>query len=149
MADISTITKAHGQPMKLRDMGDSTYAEVVSVSQPRATVNATIANGTSESGTVDLFGTSILGFIAPAAWTAAALNIETSVDGTNWVTAGLFDSAGAAVSSWSSITAGAGYSVDPVAMLAWRYIRLRSGTTGTPVNQGADRVFTIVTRPLS
>jgi hypothetical protein len=34
-------------------------------------------------------------------------------------------------------------------MLPWRYIRLLSGTVATPVNQGADRVFTIITRPLA
>lgn len=44
----------------------------------------TIANGTSVSGVLDLDKTSIVGFIAPAAWTTAALNIEVSVDNSAW-----------------------------------------------------------------
>jgi len=48
-------------------------------SATRSTTTATIANGASVSGTVDLTNTSLLGFIAPAGWTTAALNIEVTV----------------------------------------------------------------------
>ena len=115
----------------------------------RALATATIANGTSVSGSIDLTSTALLGFIAPSAWTAAALNIEVSPDGTTWPTAGAFDEFGSAIGQWSALTAGAAYKVDPLAMLPWRYVRLRSGTSGTPVNQAADRAFSIITRPLA
>lgn len=118
-------------------------------SPTRSAVTASIANGASVSGTVDLTNTAILGFVAPAAWTAAALNIEVSTNGSTWVTAGLIDSYGSSVSSWSSVTAGAGYSVDAAAMLPWQYVRFRSGTAASPVNQGAQRDFTVITRPLA
>lgn len=115
----------------------------------RSTTTATIANGASVSGTVDLTDTSLLGFIAPAAWTTAELNIEVSVDNTNWVTAGVLDGSGSNVSRWSAVTAGAAYSVDVVNMLPYRFVRFRSGTAASPVNQGADRAFTVITRPLA
>lgn len=117
-------------------------------SMSRIANGLTIANGTSVSGVLDLDKTSIVGFIAPAAWTTAALNIEVSVDNSAWETT-VLDQYGAAVSSWSAVVAGAAYSVDVVSMMAWRYIRLRSGTSGSPVVQGADRVFTLITRPLA
>lgn len=41
---------------------------------------------------------------------------------------------------------GAAYSVSVVNMLPYRYIRFRSGTAASPVNQGADRVFTAMAR---
>lgn len=115
----------------------------------RSTTTATITSGTSVSGTVDLTSTSLLGFIAPAAWTTAALNIEVSTDNSTWVTAGILDGFGSNVSRWSAVTAGAAYSIDVVNMLPYRYIRFRSGTSASPVNQGADRVFTVITRPLA
>jgi hypothetical protein len=114
----------------------------------RIILTATIPNGASVTGTIDCNSRAILGFVAPAAWTAAALNAEVSVDGVTWSTAA-YDSAGAAVGSWSSITAGAGYAFDLNGMIPWRYIRLRSGTSGVPVAQGADRVFSVIQRPLA
>ena len=114
----------------------------------RTALTATIANGASVSNAVDVRDASLLGFFAPAAWTAAALQFEASADGsTNWVP--ITDSAGSAVGSFSALTALYAYALDPVAMLPWRYIRLLSGTVATPVNQAADRVFTIITRPLA
>lgn len=115
----------------------------------RSTTTATIANGASVSGTVDLTDTSLLGFIAPAACTTAELNIEVSVDNTNWATAGVLDGSGSNVSRWSAVTAGAAYSVDVVNMLPYRFVRFRSGTAASPVNQGANRAFTVITRPLA
>ena len=108
----------------------------------------TIANGASVSGAVDIRETALLGFFAPAAWTAAALQVEASADGsTNWVP--ITDSSGSVTGSLASITALYAYALDPVAMLPWRYIRILSGTVATPVNQAADRVFTVITRPLA
>ena len=114
----------------------------------RTHATLTIPNGTSVSAAMDLNATALVGFFGPAAWTAAALQIQASADGaTNWGT--ITDSAAAAVSSWSAVTALYPVSVDMGAMLPFRYIRLLSGTVALPVNQGADRVFTMITRPLA
>lgn len=107
-----------------------------------------ISNGTSVSNVMDLYETALVGFVAPAAWTAAGLTIEASPDGTVWSVL-LFDQFASSVGYWAALVAGAGYSVDPVAMLPWRYIRLRSGTNAAPVAQGADRTFVMLSRPLA
>lgn len=113
----------------------------------RAETTATIASGASVSGTIDLSATALVGFSMPAAWTAAALNIEVSSNNVDW--APLLDSTGAAVSSFATPTVGAAYALDVVSMLAWRYVRFRSGTSSAPVNQGAARSIRYVTRPLA
>lgn len=115
---------------------------------PRTVAFVPILNGASVSAPIDLQNTAIVGFVAPGAWTTAALNFEFSLDKTNWFTT-VYDSTGAQVGSYTSFTAGAGYALDPLAFLPWRYVRLRSGTLASPVNQGADRTFSLVTRPLA
>ncbi len=115
----------------------------------RATATATIASGASVTSAIDLSSTALTGFIMPAAWTTAALNVEVSHNNADWATSGVFDSSGLSVLSIAAPVAGAAYAVNLPAMLPWRYIRLRSGTFASAVNQGADRVFTVITRPLS
>ena len=119
-----------------------------SSSAVRAVTALTIANAASVSDVLDLDRTALLGFIAPAAWTAAALNIEVSTDNSTWASA-VLGSSNAAVGSWSAVVASNAYSVDMVALLPFRYVRLRSGTFAVPVAQGAARVFNVVTRPLA
>ncbi len=91
---------------------------------------------------MDLTDTSLLGFIAPAAWTTATLKLQGSPDNTNW--SDILDPDGAAVSSYAAVTAGAAYSIDVAAMLPYRYVRFVAGAA-----QGADRVFIVITRPLA
>jgi len=128
---------------------DSGNPVPVSVSSSRTAVNVVITNGTSVSAGIDLTNTAILGFLSPAAWTAAALNFEVSADNSTWITGGIFDSLGSAVGSYSTPAVSTAYSLDPISMLPWRYVRFRSGTSGSPVNQGADRTFVVITRPLA
>jgi len=114
----------------------------------RKTMQATISSGTSVSNAIDPVDSALLGFIMPAAWTTAALNLEVSMDNTNWATV-IYDKVGTAVSSWATPVAGAAYAVDAMSMLPWRFVRFRSGTSGSPVTQGADRLITTVMRPLA
>lgn len=114
----------------------------VTVSATRATTTATIANGGTTSGSVDLTNTCLLAFIAPAAWTTSALKIQGSADNSNW--SDIIGSDGVAASVYSAITAAAAYSIDVAAMLPYRYIRFVAGSA-----QGAERVFTVITRPLA
>lgn len=114
----------------------------------RTVQTATIANGASVSGTIDLMRTAIVGFVAPAAWTTAALNLEVSTDGSSWSSA-VYDAYGSPTGSLSALVAGAAYAVDMVSLLPFRYVRLRSGTSASPVNQAAQRDFKVVTRALA
>lgn len=107
-----------------------------------ATATITIASSTTISSSVNLNGLTIVGFIAPAAWTTSTLKIQGSMDGTNFYD--IYDYTAAAVSSWSAITAGAAYTVDVVNMLPFTYIRFVAGTA-----QAANRSFTVIQRPLA
>lgn len=70
----------------------------------------------------------------PATWTAANLTFQGSMDGVTYADMYAFD--GTEV----NITAGASqYILVPDLRAAW--IKVRSGTTGTPVNQGGNRVI--------
>lgn len=108
----------------------------------------TIANGASVSATIDLAHTALCGLIMPDAWTAAALTIEVSADGTNW-TGLAYDADGTQCNSIASPVAGSAYALNLSGLLPYRYARLLSGTTATPVNQGAERSLTVLTRPLA
>lgn len=151
MPDV-TVQKVNSQGQtiyqRMADLGDGTFAKSVSISSQRSVATATIANGASVSGSVDLLSTALLGFIAPSGWTAAALSIEVSVDGSNW-SAAIYDGSNSAVGSWSAVVAGAAYAVDAVSMLPFRYVRFRSGSGASPVNQGEQRDFIVITRPLA
>lgn len=107
-----------------------------------------IALGQSNTPVVDLHNRTLLGIIMPAGWDAAALNLEVSVDASTWVTH-VYDLAGVALGSWASFTLGGAYALDPLSMLPYQYIRLRSGTAASPVNQTAQRNFTLVTRSIT
>lgn len=102
----------------------------------------TIATSTTISASVDLLDTALLAFIAPAAWTTSAVKLQVSTDNSNW--SDIYDEFGFAVASWSSLVAGAAYSLDVASMLPYRYIRFVAGTA-----QAANRTFTVITRPLA
>jgi hypothetical protein len=112
----------------------------------RSTTAVTIPNGASLSAgvgePVQLGNASLVGIIMPAAWTAASLTFQGSNDGTNFFN--IFDVNGAEYVA--SAAASRYIPVDPVDFSGVNYLKLRSGTSGTPVNQGADRIITLVFR---
>jgi hypothetical protein len=103
-----------------------------------------IANGASLSDAVNLAGFRAVGIQMPSAWTAANLTFQASFDGTTYVD--LYDDAGneqtatAAASRFMFLT--------PAEWAGIRYLKIRSGTTSVPVNQGAARTIQLITRPL-
>lgn len=112
-----------------------------------------IANGAALSGETDLRNHDLLAIELPAAWTAASITFQSCVrnDGASNAASltetfqDVFDSAGAEV----TITAVQGHYVvlTEAQMHALRGLgrtKVRSGTTGTPVNQGAARVLRLV-----
>lgn len=108
-------------------------------------VTATILSGANLSGAVDCgSGRRALRLHMSAAWTAAAITIQTSVDGATFADA--YDNLGVEY----TIQAAAGRSILlPLSdFIGIRYFKLRSGTSGTPVNQGADRALTLITQGL-
>lgn len=103
-----------------------------------------IANGESLSSGTKIGGAAIVGVELPAAWTAANLTFQVSTDGSAYKD--LYDSTGAEI----VVTAAASRYVrlPAVDFFGFRYVKVRSGTSGTPVNQGAERSITLVTKEI-
>jgi hypothetical protein len=105
--------------------------------------DATITNGTSLSGVIDLGSMTLCGVLISAAWTAAGLSFQGSPDGV--IYGKLIDASGTEITA-ASIAGGEYLSLDPHKFFGTRFLKLRSGTNGTPVNQGADRVLRVAAR---
>lgn len=108
------------------------------------TISATIANGTSLSAQVNLGAKTLVGISMPATWSAAALSFQVSVDGgTTWLEM-------QTISAAVSVTAAADQyiALDPATWRGVNAIKVRSGTSGVPVNQAADRVIGLVVKPV-
>ncbi len=108
-----------------------------------ATVTATIASGASLSGAADLGTGRLVGLIMPAAWTTAAITFQGSADGANYFD--LYDdNIERAIASGSALASR--FIALPIAdWLMIRSVKLRSGSSASPVPQGADRAITLVT----
>lgn len=100
---------------------------------------ATIANGASLAAAVNLRGRVLCGVYMPAGWTAAGLSFQGSPDGATYYD--IHDASGE-VTSPASVSIYA--SVDPLPFYGVNFIRVRSGTSAAAVNQGAERVLTLM-----
>lgn len=107
------------------------------------TTTATIANGASLSGAIDLSTGKLARIAMPASWTAANLTFQASYDGATYND--LYDQNGTEY----TVTAAASRSIlVPFAdFIGIRYLKIRSGTSGAAVNQGADRTLNLVLVP--
>lgn len=106
---------------------------------------ATIASGESLSGVIDCLGYTLVGLQMPAAWTAAVLTFQASIDGATY--ADLYDEDGAEVTVQAD--ASRAIVLDPASWAGFRYLRIRSGTSAAAVNQDAERSITLSLRPVA
>ena len=105
---------------------------------------ATIASGTSLSPAVYIGAGEIVSIDMPAGWDAASLTFQKSTDGVNFED--VHDDAGnevtAQVTASVSITIGEGTAAGKAKredFLGAPFLKIRSGTSAAPVNQGAER----------
>lgn len=105
-------------------------------------VAATIASGESLSDSVVLGGLRLCGIIMPSSWTDANLTFQVSIDNVTYQD--FYDQDGNEVTI-ATVEDGA-YYLDPIVFATWPYVKVRSGSTTTPVNQAADREITLVLR---
>lgn len=105
---------------------------------------ATIAISTALSAAVDLVGTTLAGYYMPAAWTAASITLQASVDGTNFIN--VYDSSGN--EEVHTVTVDRYIKLAPATTAGYRYVKFRSGTSATPVNQAAERIIPLAVRPV-
>lgn len=111
----------------------------------RETDTVTIANGTSLSPAIDLAGHVLLGIVIPAAWTAANVTFQVSADGVTY--GNYFDSTGTEITVIAA--AGQYLQLSAATFVGVRFAKIRSGTNSVPVNQGSDRILTLVGRVLA
>lgn len=104
----------------------------------------TIANGASLSDVLDLRGRWFVGIEMPSVWTAANITFQGSTDGVTFVD--LYTPTG----SERSVTAAASRYIvlSPQDYGGLNYVKLRSGTSATPVNQAAERTIYVSVLPL-
>jgi hypothetical protein len=112
------------------------------ISQALETRTATIANAASLSDAVDLGGRKLVAIDMPSSWTAASLTFQASVDGVTYDD--LYDGA----TERTLVVAASRYLAQAIGdWVGVRFLRIRSGTAGTPVNQGGARTITLVVQP--
>ena len=108
------------------------------------TAAVTIANGTALSPAVDLTAYTLVAIQLPAGWTAAGLTFQAANDNQNF--GDVYDKTGEY--AFAAVDVNRLLVCDPSAFAGIRYLKIRSGTGAAPVNQGADRVLTLVLRGL-
>ena len=99
---------------------------------------ATIASGASLSGAIHLHNQRLFAIVMPSSWTAANLTFQGSHDGSTYFD--VYNDAGTEV---TVVAAASRFIIiaSPVALLGLQRLKVRSGTSGSPVNQGADRAL--------
>lgn len=141
MADIDQSV-LNAVVRKWLEQEDGSLAPVgAAVMAPIYTKTVTIANGASLSDAVDLKNGRLAGIIIPASWTTANLTFQVSPDGSNWVDR--YDHQGA---EYTVVVGGASRSISVplVDFIGVRHLKVRSGTTGSAVNQGGARSLTLI-----
>lgn len=106
----------------------------------KTTHTATIANGASLSGAIELGPARAARVDIPATWTTADLTFQVSYDGTTYNN--LYQADG---TEYKLVVGGTSRSIllDVADFLSVPYLKIRSGTAGAAVNQGAARELVV------
>ena len=115
---------------------------VTSAESTHRAYQLTIANNAALSSVLDTANIAVGGVLLPATWTTANLTVQGSIDGTNFFN--ITDQYGAEVVITAAASTISLLSLGD--MWAVQYLRFRSGTSVTPVNQGGARILTILCR---
>lgn len=107
-------------------------------------VTVTIANSGNLSGAGDLGTGRLVGIITPSTWTSAAITFSASPDGSNYYD--LYDDATERTIASGSIPTSASrfFALSLSDWLGIRSLKIRSGTSGSPVSQGGARSVILV-----
>ncbi len=110
----------------------------------KSDASAVIANGTSLAAAVNLGAGRLAGIQMPAAWDAANLTFQVSQDGVTYQN--LYDATGAEI----VVTAAAAryIALNQQLWTGINFLKVRSGTSVTPVNQTAARSVVLIATPL-
>ena len=105
------------------------------------TREVTIANGASLSGAIQIDEAFLVGIKMPGTWTAANLTLQGAGEDAPTTFNNVYDKDGTEV----TITAAASrhITLEPAKFAGIHTLKVRSGTSGTAVNQGGDRIITL------
>jgi len=111
----------------------------------RKSETVTVGAGTSLSGaSVSMAGRVLVGVITASSWDVAKMTFQASLDGTNF-----FDVTYKGTEyEVASVTSAKFIAVDPEVFYGAKYIKVRSGTSGSATNQVDATIVTLVTRPI-
>jgi len=104
----------------------------------------TIAQGASLSGLIDTRGLPLVGVLMPATWDPADVTFQSSIDGTTF--GNCFDREGNEIKLVNGAAVSRAFHIAPSVLPGVRFVKVRSGTTATPVSQGSARVLTLLFR---
>ena len=107
-------------------------------------VEVAIANGTALSAAINLGGRVLVGMLMSSAWTAAGVTFQASIDGVTF--ADLFTIDGDEL--LATVAASQFIVLNPANFSGIAFLKVRSGTTGTPVNQAAARTLVLAIRAI-
>lgn len=108
-------------------------------------ITVSIAADTSKSGVAHLGGADLIGIITPAAWTAAVITFEASIDGEEYHVLGdRYDNVLSV-----AVTPGRHIDLEVGMFLSTPYLKIVSGVPGELVNQEAERTIKLIVRKLS
>lgn len=105
-------------------------------------ITVTIASGASQTGAIDLENYQLAAIQMPTAWTAAGISYLAATTKTG--TYQPVYSNGIEVTASVAASTCAVAADNALCLAPLRFIKIRSGTAGTPVNQGADRTLTLI-----
>lgn len=114
-----------------------------SVQRPFVIKTVTIANGASLSSEVDLGGYALTAIQMPTAWTAASLTFQAAT-ASGGTFQDVYDDLGNEITVQAAASRCIGIDAVAGALAPLRFIKIRSGTSATPVNQGADRTLILI-----
>lgn len=102
-------------------------------------LTASIPNAQALTPEIDTTGRSLAGIVIPSAgWTAAVITFQVSnVTGGTYVD--LYDDNGNEVTVQAAAGRAIGIDAAALGLAPYQFVKIRSGTTATPVNQGAQR----------
>ena len=101
--------------------------------------SVSVTSSTSTFDALDLGGSTLSAIQMSTAWTDASLTFQASLDGTNYFD--VYSSTGGEIAC--TTTASRLLVFDPATFLGLPYIKVRSGTSGTGVNQAAARTISL------
>jgi hypothetical protein len=123
------------------------------------TKTATIADGASLSGAVDLgapvtvkgvtYDPTLMALVTPSGWDTQAITFQVSADGENYVNLYRVGTDGTATEyKITGAAASVCYTLTPQDFGGFRYLKVRSGTAGAAANQSGAVTLTLIVRDL-